>query len=73
MDVIAGKNTMSKISERLEYYRQKVCKIIDKTERGQLKFQPGKNLMESFEVKVNMRLNQARDEAGQLAFKALDP
>lgn len=30
-------------------------------------------MMESFEAKVNNQLNQARDEAGQLAFKNLDP
>jgi len=41
-----------------------VGKIIDKSECGRLKLQPGKNLMESFEAKVNMCLNQARDEAG---------
>jgi DNA-directed RNA polymerase II subunit RPB1 len=29
--------------------------------------------MESLEVKVNNKLNLARDEAGSLAFKNLDP
>lgn len=38
-----------------------------------MKFQPGKGLMESLEMKVNNKLNVARDEAGQIAFTNLDP
>jgi len=30
-------------------------------------------MLESFEVKVNEQLNKARDKAGLLAFKDLDP
>ena len=63
---------MQCIEDKLDYYRDRVYRIIDKAERGRLKFQPGKNLMESFEAKVNNTLNKARDEAGQLAFKDLD-
>ena len=63
-DAIASKKTMQWIHEKLEYYKKRVYRIIDKSERGKLKFQPGKNLMESFEAKVNNTLNKARDEAG---------
>lgn len=55
---------MHNITEKLTYYRNKVYKIVEKAEKGELKFQPGKNLLESLEVKVNATLNMARDEAG---------
>ena len=64
---------MKGISEKLNYYKKEVRKIIERAEKGKLKFQPGKNLLESLEVEVNNNLNRARDEAGQLAFKDLDP
>lgn len=64
---------MSSIIEKLKFYRKKVAKSIKKAESGRLKLQPGKNLLESLEFEINGDLNRARDEAGQLAFKDLDP
>ena len=64
---------MSSIVEKLNFYKEKVKKTIKRAEKGQLQFQPGKNLLESLEFEVNNDLNRARDEAGQLAFKDLDP
>ena len=39
---------------------------------GQLKRQPGRSTMESFEHQVNSVLNNARNEAGNIALDALD-
>ena len=46
-------------------------KIVSKGERGILSCMPGKNMLESFEALVNKQLNDARDKAGNLAFKNL--
>ena len=39
---------------------------------GRLKSQPGKSTFESFEHQVNKLLNQARNDAGQIALKSLE-
>ncbi|CDW74169.1 dna-directed rna polymerase ii subunit rpb1-like [Stylonychia lemnae] len=72
-DACASQQTKNSINETLDKFRGKVFKIIKKAELGKLTTQPGKNMMESFEYMVNNKLNQARDEAGHIAFKNLDP
>ncbi len=50
---------------------RKVEKIINKSNLGTLNCQPGKNMLESFEANVNKTLNEARDKAGDFAYKNL--
>jgi DNA-directed RNA polymerase beta' subunit len=50
-----------------------VQEIITEAQLGKMKHQPGKKMMDSVEVLVNAELNLARDEAGSIAFKNLDP
>ena len=38
---------------------------------GKLKSQPGKTMKESFEAKVNKKLNDARDQSGNIALDGL--
>jgi len=37
-DAIANKDTLQRITEKLNFYRDKVNKTIEKSERGKLKF-----------------------------------
>jgi DNA-directed RNA polymerase II subunit RPB1 len=48
-----------------------VSKIVQKSQMGQLKSQPGKSMQESFEAQVNKKLNDARDKSGNLALENL--
>lgn len=54
-------------------YKRKVRKVIRRTQLGNLKQQPGKSTIESFEMVVNARLNSARDDSGKIVLDALAP
>lgn len=71
-DIIAKPDIVRKVRDTIKGYQRKVRKIVNQTQHGRLKSQPGKNLMESFEHQINKSLNAARDEAGSLALKNLD-
>lgn len=71
-DIIAKPDIVRRVNEKIVHYKRKVRKIINMTQYGRLKSQPGKSTMESFEHQVNRRLNAARDEAGNLALDNLD-
>lgn len=71
-DIIAKPEIVTAVKEKIKFYKRKVRKIINMTQYGRLKSQPGKSTIESFEHQVNRRLNAARDEAGRIALKALD-
>lgn len=64
-------NVKDKIAETLQEYKKKVNSIINESRNGTLKQQSGKDILESFEQQVNQALNQARDKAGNFAFKDL--
>jgi len=70
-DACATEQTKAAIAETLRKHKRKVDKIINLTHSGSLTCQPGKNMVESFEANVNKALNEARDKAGNLAFKNL--
>lgn len=63
-DTIADEETFRTIGETLDEAKAKVSELIAQIQRGDLQFQPGKGLMESFEQQVNQALNGSRDAAG---------
>jgi len=63
-DTIADDETFDKIRATLEVTKLRVDEMISKLQRGDLEFQPGKGLMESFEKLVNLELNDSRDKTG---------
>lgn len=71
-DTIADLKIVDQIGETLYNAKEKVKKKLLKAQSGQLKCQPGKNMLETFESKVNKTLNAARDKAGKLAMKSLE-
>lgn len=70
-DIIAKPAIINKVKEILVSHKYKVRKIIKKAQQSKLKQQPGKTIIESFEVYVNKKLNDARNKAGETALKAL--
>jgi len=70
-DIIAKPEIISEVKGILVSHKYKVRKIIKKAQNSRLKQQPGKTLIESFEVYVNQKLNDARTLAGQTALKSL--
>lgn len=70
-DIIAKPAIINEVKETLVMHKHKVRKIIKKAQRGVLKQQPGKTMIESFEAYVNNELNQARNKAGKTALDAL--
>ena len=71
-DIIANESTMREVEVTLTQAKSEVQKLVLMAQRGKLETQPGKSLVQSFEAKVNQRLNAAREEAGKLAADSLD-
>jgi len=72
-DTIADQETFDQIAVTLQQCIDEVNQLIAKTERGDLEFQPGKGLLESFEQQVNQALNASRDEAGNQLLSKINP
>ena len=71
-DIIVNNDNVSKsISSTLTKFKRQVSHIVQKSQLGKLKSQPGKTMQESFEVQVNKKLNDARDKSGNLALDGL--
>lgn len=70
-DTVADASTMNAIQNTLDKAKSNVKKIMEKGQRGTLKGQPGKSLMESFEFHVNEVLNDARSTVGKSAQDSL--
>ena len=70
-DTIADVSSIEQIKETLLTAKFKIAKLIESAREGKIQCQPGKNMMESFEFKVNTKLNAARDKSGELATKSL--
>jgi len=70
-DTISDSEISSKISETLLEAKQKVNDILKEAQEGELESQPGKSMQESFEAKVNAKLNEARDKAGKFVQTSL--
>lgn len=70
-DTVADSATMKTIQDTLDLAKLKVKDIMERGQSGKLKSQPGKSLLESFEVNVNEVLNNARSLVGQSAQNSL--
>lgn len=70
-DIIAKQSIISEVKEILVSHKRKVRKIIQKAQNSKLQQQPGKTLIESFEIYVNQKLNDARVNAGNKVLHAL--
>lgn len=70
-DTIAEVNSTENIKNTLVTAKEKIKKLIGMAREGKIPCQPGKNMMESFEYKVNTKLNAARDKSGEIATKSL--
>ena len=46
-------------------------KVVQNSQIGKLKSQPGKSMIESFEAQINQQLNDARDKSGNIALDDL--
>ncbi|KAF4688082.1 DNA-directed RNA polymerase II subunit RPB1 [Perkinsus olseni] len=71
-DIVANDGTMQKVADTLAQAKRDVRKLVLDAQRGRLEAQPGKSLQQSFEARVNQRLNQAREDSGRLAADSLD-
>lgn len=72
-DVMLPRNAFSEIKERIEEAKRKVFELIEQYRRGELEPVPGRTLEESLEIKIMEVLADARDGAGEIAAKYLDP
>ena len=71
-DIIVDKReTSDSISGTLTKFKRQVSKIVNRSQLGKLKSQPGKSMQESFEAQVNKKLNDARDKSGNIALDGL--
>lgn len=71
-DTIADQETFNLIAKTLDKCKSEVNELINNTQRGDLEFQPGKGLLESFEQQVNQSLNESRDSAGNQLLQRVD-
>jgi len=70
-DTVADKRTLETVYETLSQAKRDVAELVQKGQRGELEMTPGRTMQETFEDLVNVRLNAARDTAGQSAEASL--
>ncbi|KAJ1973389.1 DNA-directed RNA polymerase II core subunit rpo21, partial [Dimargaris verticillata] len=70
-DTIADPRTAEHITQTINHAKQRVSEIIMTAQKDQLECLAGMTIRESFESKVNVELNTARDNAGKTAQKDL--
>jgi DNA-directed RNA polymerase II subunit RPB1 len=66
-DTVADAQTINGIQDSLNDAKDKVENIMSKAQRGELILQPGKPLMDSFEVSINEVLNDTLSTVGRKA------
>jgi len=71
-DIIANDETLLNVEKTLKKAKAEVRNILADAQRGKLETQPGKTMYQSFEAKVNQRLNAAREDAGNIGSSSLD-
>lgn len=71
-DTEADKETMRIISTTISDANKTVASLVQQGQKGELMTQPGQTMIQSFEGLVNTALNNARDQSGKRAAKALD-
>lgn len=70
-DTIADSKTYTDIQSSIRKAKNDVIDVIEKAHNRELEATPGNTLKETFENKVNMILNDARDNTGRLAQASL--
>ena len=70
-DTVADAKTINNIQDTINEARTRVKDIYSRALSGRLRMQPGKPLMESFEMNINTVLNEARSTVGKSAQKSL--
>ena len=70
-DTVADNKTMESIQDTLDTAKKQVKDIFHRGIMGKIEKQPGKHLMESFEVNIGMVLRNVRDVAGTYAVDSL--
>jgi DNA-directed RNA polymerase II subunit RPB1 len=70
-DTVADASTINTIQATLDEAKKKVDAIMARGQQGLLEMQPGKPLMESFEMNINEVLNDARSSVGKRAQTSL--
>ncbi|KAJ8608431.1 hypothetical protein CTAYLR_010334 [Chrysophaeum taylorii] len=63
-DTVADQETMRAIEKTIDEAKQKVKRLVQQGQQGELPTQPGRTVIESFEVFVNKVLNDTRQHAG---------
>ena len=70
-DTVADAKTINNIQDTINEAGVRVKDIYSRALTGNLKMQPGKPLMESFEMNINTVLNECRSTVGKAAQKSL--
>ena len=70
-DIISDNKTNQEIRQTILKFKKEVRKILIQAQTGELKTQPGKGMIDSFESRANGTLNDARNEAGTSVQKSL--
>ena len=72
-DISIPEKAYEEIGEVLKKAKERVSELIKLFKEGKLEPTPGRTLEESLEIKILDTLSAARDEAGEVAAKYLDP
>ncbi|OHS99751.1 hypothetical protein TRFO_33743 [Tritrichomonas foetus] len=64
IDAVASRTTQEKVNTELRHLETQVAHVIQKAQNAKLNIQPGMTLIESFEWKVNAKLNNAISTCG---------
>lgn len=70
-DTISGYETSIQIGRIVKEAMKDAKKLMESAQEGKLECQPGQNIIETFETKINIDLNNARDKAGKEAMRNL--
>ncbi len=72
-DIAVPSKAYEEIREIMEEARKEIERLIQEYKEGKLEPTPGRTLEESLEIKILDVLSKARDKAGEVATKYLDP
>ena len=72
-DTIADATVLEVIESQIDQAKRDVSGVIQEARTGKLERQPGRTLVDSFEVRVNEVLNGATDSSGKEVQKSLKP
>ena len=72
-DIIIPKEAYDEIKEVYEEARKDVARLIKEYEEGKLEAMPGRTREETLEINILDVLSRARDKAGEIAVKYLNP